>query len=98
MPHDLESFEALVRSRRATRHFKPAAIPDDLLTRVLDAPRCAPSGYNLQPTHFVVVTDPTLKERLCPACMGQRQVREAPAVIVLTGDRRVAANHFDDVM
>ena len=98
MSDALEQFETLVRSRRATRHFKPDPIPDDLLTRVLDAARWAPSGYNLQPTHFVVVTDPALKERLFPACMDQRQVREAPAVVVLTGDKRVAATHFADVM
>lgn len=98
MTPDLASFETLVRSRRATRHFKPDPVPEDLLARVLDAARWAPSGYNLQPTHFVVVTDPALKDRLCPACMGQRQVREAPAVIVLAGDKRVAATHFAEVM
>lgn len=98
MADPLEEFERLVRSRRATRHFKPDPIPDDLLTRVLDAARWAPSGYNLQPTHFVVVTDPAIRERLFPACMSQRQVREAPAVIVLTGDKRVAEHHFADVM
>lgn len=97
MADPLEEFERLVRSRRATRHFKPDPIPDDLLTRVLDAARWAPSGYNLQPTHFVVVTDAALRERLFPACMSQRQVREAPAVIVLTGDKRVADHHFTDV-
>ena len=63
MNHDLESFETLVRSRRATRRFKRDPIPDGLLARVLDTARWAPSGYNLQPTHFVVVTDPALKER-----------------------------------
>ena len=98
MSDPLEQFETLVRSRRATRRFKPDPIPDDLLTRVLDAARWAPSGYNLQPTHFVVVTDPALKERLFPACMDQRQVREAPVVIVPTGDKRVAVSHFADVM
>ena len=98
MSDSLEQFETLVRWRRATRHFKPDPVPDDLLARLLDAARWAPSGYNLQPTHFVVVTDPALKARLCPACMDQRQVREAPAVIVFTGDRRVAAHHFDEVM
>ena len=98
MNDPLEQFETLVRARRATRHFKPDPVPEDLLRRVLDAARWAPSGSNLQPTHFVVVTDPGLKDRLYPACMDQRQVREAPAVIVLTGDRRVAQSHFDDVM
>ena len=94
----LDQFESLVRSRRATRHFKSDPIPDDLLTRLLDLARWAPSGYNLQPTHFTVVTDPNLKEELFPACMSQRQVREAPAIVVLSGDRRVAEKHFDEML
>lgn len=97
-PDKLDEFESLVRARRATRHFKPEPIPDDLLTRLLDLARWSPSGYNLQPTHFTVVTDAALKDRLCPACMSQRQVLEAPAIVVLSGDRRVAQTHFQDVM
>lgn len=97
-PDTLEQFESLVRSRRATRHFKPDPIPEDLLTRVLDAARWAPSGYNLQPTHFTVVTDAAIKEKLHPACLGQRQIRQAPAVVVLSGDKRVATHHFDDAL
>jgi nitroreductase len=92
----LNEFERLVRARRATRHFKPDPIPDELLTRLIDIARWAPSGYNLQPTHFTLVTDANLKERLFPACMSQRQVREAPVVAILSGDKRVADNHFAD--
>jgi nitroreductase len=94
----LDQFDSLVRARRATRHFKPDPIEVDLLTRLLDIARWAPSGYNLQPTHFTVVTDAALKERLFAACMSQRQVREAPAAIVVSGDGRVADNHFERVM
>ena len=94
----LDQFESLVRLRRATRHFKSDPIPDDLLTRLLDLARWAPSGYNLQPTHFTAVTDADLKEKLFPACMSQRQVRDAPAIVVLSGDRRVAENHFDEML
>jgi nitroreductase len=98
MTEMLEQFEMLVRSRRATRHFKPDLIPDDLLTRVLDAARWAPSGYNLQPTHFTIVTDAGLKEKLFPACMDQRQVLDAPAILILSGDKRVVEHHFEDVL
>ena len=95
---ELDALERLIRGRRATRHFRPDPLPDGLLERLIDLARWAPSGYNLQPTHFVIVTDPAVKDRLWPACMSQAQVREAPALVVLTGDRRVVTHHFDEVL
>ncbi len=97
-PLDFDSFDRLARSRRATRHFLPDSIPTGLLDRLLDTARWAPSGYNLQPTHFVVVTDPTIRRRLRSACLNQAQIEEAPAVIVFCGDRRVALNHFESML
>jgi len=91
----LEDFEKLVLQRRAVRHFKPDPIPNEMVNRLLDSARWAPSGYNLQPTHFFVVTDPALKEKLTGACLNQKQVSEAPVVVVFTGDRRVVENHFE---
>jgi nitroreductase len=94
----LESFIDLVRSRRSTRHFRSDPVPPDLLDELLEAAAWAPSGFNLQPTHFVVVTDPDVKAKLYPACMKQRQVMEAGATVVFTGDRRVVENHFERVL
>lgn len=94
----LAEFEGLVQRRRAVRNFRPDPIPDPVLERLLDAARWAPSGYNLQPTHFYVVTDPALKQRLFEPCMKQRQVLDAHATVVFSGDRRVAANHFAAVL
>ncbi|MCW2763688.1 MAG: nitroreductase [Marmoricola sp.] len=93
-----EAFDKLVRARRATRHFRPDLVPADLLERIVDTARWAPSGYNLQPTHFVVVTDPAVRESLYAACLNQNPVREAPALIVITGDRNVARNHLEQTL
>ncbi|MBK8914258.1 MAG: nitroreductase family protein [Phycisphaerales bacterium] len=97
-PLSLSAFEVLVRARRATRHFLPQPIPDDLLARILDAARWAPSGYNLQPTHIFIVRDPGRRAAMLPACMGQAQVREAPLTLIFTGDRRVRSAHFERVL
>jgi nitroreductase len=94
----LDAFELLAKSRRATRNFRAGPVPGELLERIVEIARWAPSGYNLQPTHFVVVTDAAVKSRLVPACLGQRQVAEAGAIVVITGDRRVVENHFEEVM
>jgi len=95
MPTPLEDFEQLAKARRTTRHFKPDVLPAGIIERLLECARWAPSGYNLQPTHFTVVDDAALKTRLVKACMNQKQVAEAPAVVIFSGDRNVARNNMD---
>ncbi len=95
---NLDAFEQLARRRRAVRHFTSDPIPDGLLEKLLDIAHWAPSGYNLQPTHFVIVDDEAVKEELWKACMNQRQVKEAPATVVFTGDRKVVENHFEKII
>jgi nitroreductase len=91
----LDDFEALVKTRRATRHFKSDPLPAGVLERLLGIAQWAPSGYNLQPTHFFVATAENEKKKLFPACMDQKQVLEAPATVVFCGDRRVKEAHFE---
>src|SRR5208282_4176704 len=94
----LDEFETLAKSRRSTRNFLDQPVPIELLERLIEIARWSPSGYNLQPTHFVLVTDPAVKAKLVPACLKQRQVAEAAAVVVITGDRRVAENNFAEIL
>lgn len=94
----LEQFESLAKSRRSVRHFTDQPVSRELLTRLLEIAHWAPSGYNLQPTHFLVVTEAATKERLCHACMDQAQIREAGAVVVFAGDRRVVESNFERVL
>jgi len=95
---NLDEFESLTKSRRATRNFSSEPVPTEILERLIDIARWSPSGYNLQPTHFVLVTDPAVKSPLVPACLKQRQVAEAAAVIVITGDKRAAEQNFADMI
>ncbi|MBW7904266.1 MAG: nitroreductase family protein [Phycisphaerae bacterium] len=88
----LAQFETLVHSRRSVRDFRPDPVPPELLERLLNAARWAPSGYNLQPTHVTVVSDPGLKQRLHAACLSQRQVLAAPLVTVFSGDGHAYRN------
>ena len=95
---NLDEFESLTKRRRATRHFLSDPIPDELLNRLLDIAHWAPSGYNLQPTHYTVVMDATLKPALYEACLKQRQILEAPVVVVFSGDREAAKHHLERVL
>lgn len=46
-----------IRTRRTVREFKPDSVPDEIVHKLLQAGRWAPSSSNTQPWHFVVVRD-----------------------------------------
>jgi nitroreductase len=56
----------LIRSRRTIRQFKPDPIPGEVLKKLVDAARLAPSGANRQPLEFVVVDDEDVKKKIFP--------------------------------
>ena len=80
-----------VASKRDWRSYADRPIPDDVLTRILDAGRVAGSGSNRQPWTFVVVEDAERKERLAETVYAAGNVRGAALVIaiVTSGGSRV---------
>lgn len=60
-------FYADIRRRRSVREFSDRPVPREIIEHCILAAGTAPNGANLQPWHFVVVTDPETK----------RQIREA---------------------
>ena len=59
----MEFYEA-VEKRQSVRVYKSDPIPENVLTRVLEAFRAAPSWANTQPWELVLVTDPEIKKQL----------------------------------
>ena len=54
----------LIKSRRSTRKFSDRAVPQECLLQVLEAGRYAPSGKNVQKTHFLVIKNKAVLDRL----------------------------------
>ncbi len=75
----------IIRERRSVRKYKSDPIPDDVMGRVLEAARLAPSGKNGQPWKFILVEDQEMKEKLAEASRGQMFIANAPVVIVACG-------------
>lgn len=68
--------------RRSVRDFAPTPVPDGVIEAAIRAAASAPSGANLQPWRFVVVTDPERKRRLREAAEAEEREfyhRRAPA-------------------
>ena len=53
----------VIAARRDVRRFRPDAVDDDLLARVLGAGHAAPSVGHSQPWRFIVVRDAALREQ-----------------------------------
>lgn len=56
----------MIRRRRTIRQFQARPVPRDLLIRMVDAARLAPSAANRQPLEFVVVDEPEVRARIFP--------------------------------
>jgi len=78
-----------IKLRRSARAFRPNAIPPVIVAEILRLGLQAPSGFNLQPWRFIVLRDRQNKEKLQACAFNQRQVIEAPVVLICCGDRRV---------
>lgn len=83
-----------IEQRRAARAFHSDPIPEAILEEVLRLSMRSPSGYNLQPWRFIVVREPENREKLKACAFNQRQVGEAPVVLICCGDRRVATPEY----
>jgi nitroreductase len=82
----------IIKRRRSIRHFAPRPVPEELLQQILEAGRLAPSGANMQPRRFLVVTRKDLLSSIAGFShygpIRSSHVADAAALILLLGDSR----------
>ncbi|AFY70671.1 nitroreductase [Thalassoporum mexicanum PCC 7367] len=76
--------EAILK-RRSTRSFNSEPIAPELLNQLLDLTIAAPSSWNLQSWHLIMVQDEAQKAALAEAAWGQKQIIQAPVTFVFVG-------------
>ena len=59
-----KNFYKLVKKRRSVRNFKKQKIDFEIIKNAVLAAGTAPNGANLQPWHFVIVKNKSIKKRL----------------------------------
>lgn len=98
----MEYFELLdlIEKRRSVRRFKKRDVPRDLVQKILDLARWAPSGANFQPWEFIVVDNKEIKTKLFKILssptegLSERELARrtgfmgAPVFILVCGDTR----------
>jgi len=75
-----------IKGRRSVRAFKSKDVPPEIVGKLIDAARWAPSAGNIQPWEFIIVRKPEIKRRLVEAALDQTFIEEAPVVIVVCAD------------
>lgn len=67
------AFYALMRRRRTVRDFSDRPVPRQIIEDCLRTAGTAPSGANMQPWHFVIVSDPARKRQIRLAAEAEEQ-------------------------
>jgi len=74
-----------IRTRRSVRQYAAKPIPGDVMQRMRDALRLAPSACNLQPWHFILVQDADVRRQVAQAARDQMWMADAPVIVVACG-------------
>ena len=78
-------FTELIRTRESIRNYDPnRPVPKEILVKILEAGRLAPSAKNYQPWKFLLISSPPLIEKV-KACYQRDWIRDAPHILVLVG-------------
>lgn len=85
-PDDVDLYDALLTTR-AMRRFTDEPVSPEAIEACLRAAVQAPSGGNIQPYQFLVVTDPATRQRLAAIYLKAWE-RYAPAVAAAMPDER----------
>lgn len=85
-------------TRRSIRSFSSKPVDRDTITAILNCSQKAPSGFNLQPWHFVIVDDTSVKERLFPLAMNQKQILSAPVIAIFLTDTRCWKTDYQEIL
>lgn len=85
-----DALTQIIKKRHSVRNYDPRPVPREIIDTMLDAARYAPSACNAQPWRFIVVDNPTTREKLVEKGLGivvpNHFAKSAPVIIVACAD------------
>jgi nitroreductase len=88
-------FMKIIKERRSVRLYDlKKDVPDDLVQQILESAISAPSAGNVQPWHFYVTRDRSIKGQIVRAAYGQSFIAEAPVVIIVCANLKEASYSY----
>ena len=89
-------YTELIRIRESIRNYDPnRTVAKEILNKILDAGRLAPSACNYQPWRFLLISSSPLLEKV-KACYQRDWLKDAPHILVVLGLRDQAWNRSYD--
>lgn len=76
----MDVFKA-IENRYSVRHYEDRIVEREILDKIFEAARLAPSAKNLQEWRFVIAREKKAREQLAEAAYNQMFVAKAPCVI-----------------
>lgn len=85
-----------ITGRRSIRAFKSDDVSQEMIMKLVEAAKWAPSAGNLQPWEFIVVRKSEVKKRLAEAAHDQAFIEEAPVVIVVCANEARSSESYGE--
>lgn len=89
-----------IQNRRSIRRYQEKAVPDEILIKLLEAARWAPSWANTQCWHFVVVKDTEIKKKIQETVSARNPsslaIVNAPVLLVVCGQLKKSGYYNDE--
>jgi nitroreductase len=80
----------LIRTRESIRNYDPdIPVPKDIIEKILDAGRMAPSACNYQPWKFLIISSSGMLEKV-KASYPREWLKGAPHILVVAGLQNIA--------
>lgn len=84
----MSELKKIIEERRSPNNFiKGVEIPDKDLNEIFELLKLAPSCFNIQHSHYLVIRDEEKKEQLRRAAFNQYKIHTASAAILVLGDK-----------
>ncbi len=85
----MECLDAIFE-RKSVRDYDDKPIEKEKLLKLVKAGMAAPSARNLQPWHFLVITDKEKLDSLGEKLPYAKMLKKAPAAVVICGDKSIS--------
>jgi nitroreductase len=85
-----------IRARRSIRKYTGDPVPEEMLNKILEAGRWAPSANNSQPWNFIILRDKKLKKEIAEVTTYGKFLAEAPLGIAVVIDPEASTHPVED--
>ncbi len=85
-----------IKGRRSIRKYRKDPVPGDLISKILEAGRWAPSASNTQPWNFIVLRDEGVRRSVADATTYGKFLADAPLGICVVIDPGASTHPVED--